>query len=156
VQLKNDDTCVWVMRETKKFLIDNISHHPQLKIEWISVDDGDRVDRVMRPSDTPKSTASELENREREKKRGKDTKGKQKASVSFATGVGGSSNGILGSADLFPVLPSIEGLDGAAEASESEDDDSEDDSGILKTIGAHFYDVWGVRIFEKEIVAGRL
>jgi hypothetical protein len=155
VQLRNDDTCVWVMRETKKFLIDNISHHPHLKIEWISVDDEDRVDRIVRPSDVPKNTDPGTE--EAERKKASIAKGKQKAPISTSgSNFGGSMpSGIMAPSDLFPVLPSIEGFDGAVEVSDSEDNDSEDgDHGVLKTIMAHFYDVWGVRIFKKEIVAG--
>ena len=41
VHLRNDDTCVWVMRETKRFLIDNVSHYPDLPLEWIAIDEDD-------------------------------------------------------------------------------------------------------------------
>jgi hypothetical protein len=172
IQLKNDDTCVWVMRETKKFLIDNISHHPELKIEWISVDDDDRVDRLVRPSDRPKPTAADDKEKRRRKKKAKDTKGKQKAAASStpgsANGSGSSSAALTGGAgvllapsDLFPVLPLLDGLDSANDGStdsedEDEDDEDDEDNGCLKTMSAHFYDVWGVRIFKKQIVAGRL
>src|SRR3954449_9872106 len=87
IQLRNDDTCVWVMRETKRFLIDNLSHYPHLKLEWISIDDEDRVERLVRPSDRAK----------KDKAASKKAKGKQKSSP--LGGFGGGGN------DLFPVLP---------------------------------------------------
>ncbi|KAK3353155.1 hypothetical protein B0T25DRAFT_454485 [Lasiosphaeria hispida] len=130
IQLRNDDTCVWVMRETKRFLIDNLSHHPHLKLEWISVDDDDRVERLIRPSEFP-----------RKEKRTKKSKGKQKAGA-----LGGGS-------DLFPVLPPLESWD---VSSDSDDDEDLPDSKIETVDNIHFYDVWGVRIFKKEVVHGWL
>ena len=135
IQLRNDDTCVWVMRETKRFLIDNLSHHPHLKLEWISIDDEDRVERLIRPSDLPKN----------EKSVSKKAKGKQKA---LPGGFGSSGN------DLFPVLPPPDNWDNAC--SDSDDDDDLQDHRIETVDNIHFYDVWGVRIFKKEIVNGRL
>ncbi|KAK0715673.1 hypothetical protein B0H67DRAFT_581269 [Lasiosphaeris hirsuta] len=130
IQLRNDDTCVWVMRETKRFLIDNLSHHPHLKLEWISVDDDDRVERLIRPSEFP-----------RKEKRTKKSKGKQKAGA-----LGGGN-------DLFPVLPPLESWD---VSSDSDDDEDLHDSKIETVDNIHFYDVWGVRIFKKEVVHGWL
>jgi len=135
IQLRNDDTCVWVMRETKRFLIDNLSHHPHLKLEWISIDDEDRVERLIRPSDLPKN----------EKSVSKKAKGKQKA---LPGGFGSSGN------DLFPVLPPPDNWDNAS--SDSDEDDDLQDQRIETVDNIHFYDVWGVRIFKKEIVNGRL
>ncbi|KAJ3465553.1 hypothetical protein MRS44_006211 [Fusarium solani] len=52
LRFRNNDTCIWVMREILNFIVDNLSHHPELKLEWIAMED-DRLDRVIRPSDTP-------------------------------------------------------------------------------------------------------
>ncbi|KAK0641543.1 hypothetical protein B0T16DRAFT_335473 [Cercophora newfieldiana] len=136
IQLRNDDTCVWVMRETKRFLIDNMSHHPHLKLEWISIDDEDRVERLIRPSDRAK----------RDKAASKKAKGKQKSSA--LGGFGNSGN------DLFPVLPPPDNWDNGG--SSSDEDDELQDQRIEMIDNIHFYDVWGVRIFKKEIVGGRL
>lgn len=122
------------MRETKRFLIDNLSHHPHLKLEWISIDDDDRVERLLRPSDFPK----------KDKKSSKKSKGKQKAL--------GSS--LVGGNDMFPVLPPPDNWD--ASSSGSDDDEDLQDTRIETVDNIHFYDVWGVRIFKKEIVNGRL
>lgn len=136
VQLRNDDTCVWVMRETKRFLIDNLTHHPHLKLEWISIDDDDRVERLIRASDLPN----------KDKKQSKKAKGKQKAKT--ATTGGGNSP--------FPVLPAVDSWDNAASSSDSESEDEDKDRRIETVENIHFYDVWGVRIFKKEVVTGRL
>ena len=134
VRLRNDDTCVWVMRETKRFLIDNVSHHPELKLEWVSVDDDDRVERLIRPSNYPKKD-----------KKSKKSKGKQKATVGGGVTSGGT--------DVFPLLPPPDSWD---VSSESEDDEDLQDVKLETMENIHFYDVWGVRIFKKEVVNGRL
>src|SRR6478609_9939368 len=94
VQLRNDDTCVWVMRETKRFLIDNLSHHPHLKLEWVSIDDDNCVERLIRASDRPKK-----------EKLSKKAKGKQKAKTGTPVAGGNSP---------FPVLPPVDSWDNAA------------------------------------------
>ncbi|KAJ4131557.1 hypothetical protein NW768_005748 [Fusarium equiseti] len=131
LRFRNNDTCIWVMREILNFIVDNLSHHPELKLEWIAMED-DRLDRVIRPTDMPN---------EEEKRRGK---GKEKATVS------NHHNNLN-----FPVLPTW--------GSDSESDDDDDDASNcgkrlrLKTVGVlQFYEVWGVKIFDKEIRSGRL
>ncbi|QPH15895.1 hypothetical protein C2857_000415 [Epichloe festucae Fl1] len=137
LHFKNNDTCIWVMREILRFIVDNLSHHPELKLEWIATED-DRVDRVIRPSEASSESRSQVP-----LKRTKD-KGKDKAHVSPSS---------PGSAE-YPLLP-MEALD-----SDSESDDDSVDSGSrlrFKTIGPlQFYDVWGVKIFDKEIRSGKL
>jgi hypothetical protein len=134
LHFRNNDTCIWVMREILRFIVDNLSHHPELKLEWIAMED-DRVDRVVRPSEGPESSSDATQERHKAK-----SKGKQPATM------GGDS--------AFPWLP-VEGLD-----SESESEDDGFDCGTrlrFKTVGPlQFYDVWGVKIFEKEIRSGRL
>ena len=129
------------MRETKRFLIDNLSHHPHMKLEWISIDDDDRVERLIRASDLPK------------KDKDAKAKGKQKANSGSGSlgGVGGDNSS---SNDVFPVLPPLDSWDNGT--SDSEDDEDLQDTRIETVDNIHFYDVWGVRIFKKEIVHGRL
>jgi hypothetical protein len=131
LRFRNNDTCIWVMREILNFIVDNLSHHPELKLEWIAMED-DRLDRVIRPTDMPD---------EEEKRRGK---GKEKATVS------NHHNNLN-----LPVLPTW--------GSDSESEDDDDDASNcgkrlrLKTVGVlQFYEVWGVKIFDKEIRSGRL
>lgn len=125
---------MWVMRETRRFLIDNLSHYPEMKLEWLSIDDEYRVERIVRPDD-PESKKSQKKNK---------AKGKQKAKASLTNGFN----------DTFPVLP-VDALDGLTDSSDDEDDDSM--ALKLETIeGLPYYDVWGVKIFKKEVVNGRL
>ncbi|KAK0621555.1 hypothetical protein B0T17DRAFT_508894 [Bombardia bombarda] len=131
VRIRNDDTCVWVMRETKRFLIDNVSHHPDMKLEWVSIDEEDRVERLVRSSDIPK--------KKKEKKQ--KSKGKQKATA------GTTAN------TPFPVLPPPDTWDISSDSEEDEDLHHTK----IETMGdIHFYDVWSIRIFNKEVVYGRL
>ncbi len=127
IQLRNDDTCVWVMRETKRFLIDNLSHYPDLKLEWISIDEDCLAERIVRPSEAPKKSEK--------------AKGKEKATnLTNGSGNGG-----------FPILP-LDTWD-----TPSEDSDDDDDPLKLETFdNVHFSDVWGVKIFKKEITSGRI
>ncbi|KAL0933219.1 f-box domain-containing protein [Colletotrichum truncatum] len=136
-QFRNDDTCVWVMRETRRFIVDNLCHYPGLKLEWISIDD-DRVERIIRPP--PQTPAAKMEEK-------KNKKGKAKVGTALG-GFGGSST------EQFPPLP----MPGWDTDSDSEDEDTDIVANTkLETVeGVHFYDVWDVRIFKKEVMAGRL
>ncbi|KAM5348332.1 hypothetical protein ACJ41O_008156 [Fusarium nematophilum] len=131
LRFRNNDTCIWVMREILNFIVDNLSHHPELKLEWIAMED-DRLDRVIRPSETPEEGVKRRD------------KGKEKATVNPHH-----------NSSALPVLPSW--------GSDSESDEDDDDASNcgkrlrLKTVGVlQFYEVWGVKIFDKEIRTGRL
>ncbi|QUC21582.1 uncharacterized protein UV8b_05825 [Ustilaginoidea virens] len=139
LHFRNNDTCIWVMREILRFMVDNLSHHPELKLEWIAMED-DRVDRVIRPSDDAAESCTEAPT-----KRASD-KGKDKAHASASWGASSSPD--------YPLMP----LDGLDSDSDSEDSDSDSGSRLrYTTVGPlQFYDVWGVKIFEKEIRSGRL
>lgn len=124
------------MREILNFIVDNLSHHPELKLEWIAMED-DRLDRVIRPSETAKKGEEESKRRD---------KGKGKAILSP-----------IHNNDDLPVLPMS---DWGSDTDSDEDDDDAFHCGKrlrLKTVGVlQFYDVWGVKIFDKEIRSGRL
>ena len=47
IKFRNSDTCVWVMRETLRFMVDAIAHNPDLKLEWVALE-YDRVERIVR------------------------------------------------------------------------------------------------------------
>ncbi|KAK4191987.1 hypothetical protein QBC35DRAFT_259953 [Podospora australis] len=143
-QLRNEDTCVWVMREAKRFLIDNLSHYPELKLEWISIDEDDRVERLIRPSDLPK--------RDRRKHSNHNHKGKGKQKVVVVPGIEGWPNNIGASSST--MAPPVQGWE---LNSDSEDDDDQFRASKIETVGElHFYDVYGVKIFKKEVIKGRL
>lgn len=129
VNLRNDDTCVWVMRETKRFIIDNLSHFPDLKLEWLAIDEDEHAERLVRWKAPPK-----------DKKKKEKAKGKEKA-TSWP-----STNG-----DQYPMLSLEPGVD-----SDSDDDDISGGMKIETIDNFHFYDVWDVGIFKRNIVSGRL
>lgn len=136
INLRNDDTCVWVMRETKRFVIDNLSHYPELKLEWLAIDDDERVERILRWKETPKE----------KKAKSAKSKGKEKA-VPLTS---------LPNGDHFPVL-TLDNLDLGSESDEDDEEESTHGTSKIETIdNIHFYDVWGVRIFKREVITGRL
>ncbi|KAK7415329.1 hypothetical protein QQX98_005973 [Neonectria punicea] len=136
LHFRNNDTCIWVMREVLNFIVDNLSHHPELELEWIAMED-DRLDRVIRPSEKPKKSDEASKRRD---------KGKGKATI-----------GLDHSNNALPLLPMTEW---GSDTDSDEDDDDAFHCGKrlrLKTVGElQFYDVWGIKIFDKEIRSGRL
>lgn len=124
INFRNDDTCHWVLREIRKFVVDNVSHHPSMKLEFVALDGN--VERLIRP----------VAGAARPKGERKD-KGKGKA------------------AGLFPSLTA-----GKEEESSSSEEESEGEytPGLrLKTQeSGRFYDVYGVRMWRKDVLLGRL
>ncbi|KAL2171709.1 hypothetical protein VTG60DRAFT_2005 [Thermothelomyces hinnuleus] len=184
--LHNSDTCVWVVRETKRFLVDSISHNPDLKLDWIAIDEDERADRIMRLTEWVKLDTGEwwhkddLEHglkeaaeKNKNKKKGKSKHHASSSSSSSSSSSPSSSNPV--SAQLASGV-GVEDLDVsaiiAAELGENGGDSSGSENGIgdssdedgdeflgQKTSlyqGVMFYEVDDVRIFEKEVVAGRL
>lgn len=137
VNLRNDDTCVWVMRETKRFIIDNLCHFPHLKLEWLAIDEDEHAERLVRWKSPPK-----------DKKKAK-AKGKETEKKKDATALSVVTNG-----EQYPLLSLEPGVD-----SDSDGDDDEALPGAtrIETIESiHFYDVWDVGIFKRTVVSGRL
>ncbi|KAK7982140.1 hypothetical protein PG988_004378 [Apiospora saccharicola] len=134
ISFRSDDTCLSVMRETRRFIVDTISHYPELKLEWLSIGDDDRAERIMRRTDLPNA----------KKKKTKD-KGKDVASDSLAN---------MGTEDGYPAFPD----DRWDEESDSDEDEGNPPHWLKLDLidGIAFYDVWGVKIFKKEIMAARL
>jgi hypothetical protein len=140
IQFRNDDTCHWVLREIRKFVVDNVSHHPHMKIEYVALDGN--VERLIRRVKKPKLAAA----------KGKD-KGK---GVEGTPGVSGNAAGSAGAA--FPMLTELL-QPGVEESSEEDEDDDEDYGGGLKVEtleSGRFYDVYGVRMWRKDVLMGRL
>jgi len=142
IQLRNDDTCVWVMRETKRFLMDSISHYPELKLEWLSIDDDTCVERVIWTCPGPKPPKA------------KSAKGKGKEKATIEPTVEPTAVPTVdptSETEPFPLLS----MDAWETAADSDDDLVEDEKVTLGN-ASHFSDVWGVKIFKKEIMSGRL
>ncbi|KAK8128043.1 F-box domain-containing protein [Apiospora sp. TS-2023a] len=135
ISFRSDDTCLSVMRETRRFIVDTISHYPELKLEWLSIGDDDRAERIMRRTDLPNA-----------KKKKKKDKGKDVASDLLAN---------MGTEDGYPAFPDDDRWD---EESDSDEDEGNPPHWLKLDLidGIAFYDVWGVKIFQKEIMAARL
>ncbi|RYP55591.1 hypothetical protein DL771_012345 [Monosporascus sp. 5C6A] len=139
LSFRNDDTCVSVLRETRRFMVDTLSHHPELKLEWIAVGDEGRAQQIMRRDDTLSST--------KKRNTGEKDNGKWKGPPVDANGHLSNSGG-----GGYPVFPAH----GWEPDSESDDGDDPTTLRLDLSEPLPFYDIWGVRIFQKEIVAGRL
>ena len=138
INFRNEDTCHWVVREIRKFAVDSVSHNPDMKLEYIALEN--TVERLVRRAKRAKS-----------KGKGKAT-GKGKAKT-----VG---NTWESSTSPIPTLDSILAPPPVSESSDDEGLNSEDEVGRglkLETLeGVRFYDIFGVRIFRKDIMMGRL
>lgn len=127
ISFRNEDTCLSVVRETRQFIADTMSQHPDLPLEWIAME-ADRAERIIRHPD--------VEENEGQTKR-KKAKGKGKEVMVFPD-------------DNYPYLP-------VEDDSESEDDDDDQSRLRLELESAiPFWEVYGVRMWAKEVLAGRL
>lgn len=181
VQLRDEDTCHWVLRETKRFLADNVSHHPHLKLEWLSVNEDDRVMRLVRMHKGRRRDGDDKDPKGKGKAKDKGKwkgKGVQTAVVPVAASLTSASSSSplpmepiaspvesptfdldLSSMDLSKFLP--KDLSEALGSSDEEDGDFGGEDGrygqkIKLVDGLNFCDAEGVRIFKKEVVAGKL
>ncbi|MBH1945706.1 hypothetical protein I5L01_15970, partial [Erythrobacter sp. YJ-T3-07] len=64
---KVDDTCLSVMRETRRFIVDTVSHQPEMQLEWIAMGDENRADRIVRRADNPRRTKKKMRNKDKNK-----------------------------------------------------------------------------------------
>jgi hypothetical protein len=139
-QFRNDDPCHCVMRESKKFMADIVTHNPKMKLEYISLDQS--VERLVRRS-RPKST-----------KKDKKGKGKANETTKVITEALLGSNSTWADAGASSAPP----LDWQASSDEEAEAIIVGKLGLkVETIeGIRFCDVTGVRIFEKDVIGGRL
>lgn len=145
IRLRNDDTCVWVMQEAKRFMLDTLAHHPHLKLEWLAIDNNLSVECIKRVSLKKIVRAK----KPTKAKKSRKSKGKEKAISAHWTGSVGT-NGISG---------------GSATGKHHDSSDSSDSSSgssapykqvKLRLEHCHVDDAWGVSIFDRVIIAGRL
>jgi hypothetical protein len=144
INFRNDDTCHWVIREIRKFAVDSVSHHPEMKLEYIALENS--VERLVRRVRKPKA----------------NTKGKDKGKAVDK----GKSTAVppIGSvANAYPTIANmldVQEADTVSSEDESGCGGSDDDMGPglkLETLeGVRFYDVYGVRMWRKDIMHGRV
>jgi len=153
IQFRTDDTCLWVMREFRKFAVDNIAHNPDMKLEYLALDTS--VERLVRRKQPKTGKEKAADKKGKGKAKGMDNTSKALAeliiglgsSSTWGDGGSSSSNGLA-----TPVLFEWQ------ESSDDEDPVAISKTGLkVETIeGIRFCDVTGVRIFEKDVLAGRL
>lgn len=138
IHFRNDDNCTWVMKEFRKFAVDAIAHNPDMKLEYLALDTS--VDRLVRRKPMPKPKV--------EKGKGKEMN--WTSAKALAELVMGSNTGTWGDASKYDFP-------------DSEDDEEDGEGGIVKTglrvetvDGVSFSDVYGVRIFERDVITGKL
>lgn len=156
IRYRNDDTCQWVLKETRRFIVDNLSHHPAMRLEWISIEDDTSVSRVIRPPSNPRpagsteeaSTASNGAARKAARAKNRPARTPVLPMPAAFLSQLGIAPADLGTASVKPSW--------SVDSDDSESDEDEDCLHLELVEGIQFYDVWGVRIFEKEIMAGRL
>ncbi|KAK0129413.1 hypothetical protein ONS95_001335 [Cadophora gregata] len=134
-----EDNCNWVMRECRKFAVDIVCHNPSMKLEYLALDQS--VDRLVRRKPMLKPKVD---------KKGKGKEANWTSAKALAELVMGS------------VAVATSG--GWNEDSKYDfPDSSDDEDGIVKTglrvetiDGIRFSDVLDVRIFERDILTGKL
>ncbi|KAI9848787.1 MAG: hypothetical protein M1838_000368 [Thelocarpon superellum] len=145
INFRTDDTCTWVMRELRKFAIDNVAHHPQLKLEYIGLDA--TVERLLR---RPRAS---------KKRKGKPVGVQNDVLVhdaGAATDSDSSSSSEIDCSEEETLISTdfnftTYGLQHVHHGGEKQP--------LLKieTLeNVKFYDVYSVRIFRKDVMAGRL
>lgn len=123
LNFRSGDSCACVSRELHKFIVDNVSQHSGMKLDWLAVKD--EVSRLVRI-----------------------TKRYRRLVVDLDTGE--------------VVTPEVDdkSMSGLGSERDPDESESEDDAyhgmKIETTEGLIFSDVEGVKIFRKEVRAGRL
>ncbi|TVY82215.1 hypothetical protein LSUE1_G007323 [Lachnellula suecica] len=145
IQFRTDDRCSWAIREWKKFTADAVAHNPSMALEYLALDQS--VDRLVRRS-KPKTKA--------------DKKGKGKASSvasTFADIIKGLDGKYSDDSVGGPYTPGPN-YDWLATSSDEEADAMSYVGKLglrIETIeNIRFGDITGVRIFEKDVIGGRL
>lgn len=144
------------MQEFRKFAVDNISHNPEMKLEYLALDTS--VERLVRSIPSNKTPAVDKKGKSKETSM---TKGKTLAQLAKTQNMSWSSMGGVGiGSNALDILNGvgITGYSAAWDESDDEDLDIGGKSGLkIETVeNIPFYEVTDVRIFEKDALLGRL
>lgn len=155
IYFRQEDQCQWVRNNFGKFLIDTVSQTPQMKLEYLALDQN--VERLVRRS------------KEKPLKKIFDRKGKGKAKAKDADNAKALAEMVLGPSGSWPDGGAIANsglhIAGNDDWQLSSDEDEDANTGPIvgqlglrvETIeGVRFCDVPNVRIFEKDVIGGRL
>lgn len=144
---RHEDNCMWVVREFRKFTVDVVSHNPEMKLEYLAL--GNTVERLVRR--TPKKV--DKKGKGKEKPAGR--KGKSLAELALFQSSSAPSNLVGSSLLKLGIAPNL-----AIDWGNSDDEDLDVGGKMglrVETMeDMHFSDIPGVRIFEKDVLHGRL
>jgi len=159
LHFRSDDTCIWVFRELRRFIVDNVAQHPDLPLEYLALKDSvSQLARNVKDFSTIPATD-------------KKTSSKQKVGGTgeavVATGTGAASTGGAGTvsgegsnADNNNNNGTGDVVAGGSEDAEEADDEDEGflANGLkIETIDGYFFsDLPEVKIFSREIRLGKL
>lgn len=139
IRFRNDDECSWVMQQILNFIVDILSHNPQLPLEYIAIDNN-KVERVRRS----------VRDESGQSKTGEGQNVKLQANNQQSESMAAVETDVY---DPYLVMPSVELYS----------DDEGDESGVeedscLKLESAS-YSLWrgdGPRIFSDQLLNGTL
>src|SRR5437016_11790065 len=98
INFRNEDTCHWVVREIRKFAVDCVSNNPEMKLEYIALEN--TVERLVRRA---KKTKLKGKGKAMDKGKGKEM-----------------GEGTTSESPTFPTLDSILAPPPVSESSEDE------------------------------------
>lgn len=155
IEFHVSDACLWVMREFRKFAVDNISHNPGMKLEFLGLNNS--VERLVRHNPSPMKDPIDVKGKGKAASSAKKT---TLAQVALAQHTSWSSTGGVGINSTFLDFPNLPFSGPSVNWDESDDEDMfiGGKSGLrLETVeDIDFHEINGVKIFEKEILYGKL
>jgi hypothetical protein len=149
---RQDDQCAWVKNNFVKFIVDIVSHSPGMKLEYIAIDQS--IERLVRRSKAKSTKKSDKKGKGKGKGKGKVTD--MKHLTEMVLGPGGTwPSGVNGSGTSNDA-PHFDWQASSDDEVEPMPFVSKHGLKIETVEGVHFTDVAGVRIFEKDVISGRL
>jgi len=135
------------MQEYRKFAVDNLSHNPDMKLEYLALNQ--MVDRIVRRIPIKKVSDT---------KKGKEKSTSPDETAYTSTTVIGSDSSDWTSFTSTNDWNSLTSLANFDPGESSEDDEYGTKSGLrIETVeNVRFSEISGVRIFERDVLFGRL
>jgi hypothetical protein len=161
LHFRSDDTCIWVFRELRRFIVDNVAQHPNLPLEYLALKDSvSQLARNVKDFTTIPATDKKTNSKQK-------VGGTGDAVIATATGTatGAASTGGAGPVSGEESTADKDNGTGDVVAGGSEDAEEADDedegflaNGLkIETIDGYFFsDLPEVKIFSREIRLGKL
>ena len=163
LHFRSDDTCIWVFRELRRFIVDNVAQHPDLPLEYLALKDS--VSQLARNvKDFTTIPATDKKTNAKQKVGGT---GEPVVATSTGTGTGTGAASTSGAGTVSGEESMADNNNGtgdvAAGGNEDAEEDDDEDEGFLanglkiETIDGYFFsDLPEVKIFSREIRLAKL